>query len=185
MGQGQPLRQQPRGIVGGLAIERHHGGGNTGHAAQLGAPAVANRRHLDVIRAPADGLVKTMHSHVSGTSFPNRSHRGCARIPIAFAGLRDYPQSTCRRPRGNPWGGGGLNSTQPPGAIKRRRSRRKRPQPIAALLHEGLLINIFLGGGFSTGFARGMHRISTSAVEAPRCQPSRRAANGGAHCETS
>jgi hypothetical protein len=55
----------------------------------LRAPAVANRSHLDVIRASADSLVKTMHSHVSGTSFPNRSLRIRTRIPIASEGLRD------------------------------------------------------------------------------------------------
>jgi hypothetical protein len=57
-----------------------------------------------VIRAPADGLVKTMHSHVSGTSFPNRSLRDCARNPRAFEGLRDNPRSTWRRRRGKPVG---------------------------------------------------------------------------------
>jgi len=60
----QPVGQLPRGLVGGLPVERHHGGGDTGGAKQLCAPAIAHGRHLYQVRAPANGLFEAMYGHV-------------------------------------------------------------------------------------------------------------------------
>ena len=155
--QGQPLRQPARGIGGCLAVERHHRRRHTGDAAQLRAPAVPHRHHLDVIRPPGNGLVKTMHSHVSRRPSPNRSAAPHAR-GAGFAGRCQW----------SPCGRSCVNA-----ATKRvefyarafadqaKGSAKNRPHPLAAAVRAGIGTNIFSRRRLSTGFAPVIHRIST------------------------
>ena len=64
----KPLRQQPRRLGRRLTVERHHGGRHAGPAAQLRTPPVADGRHLDLVRAPANGLFEAMNGHVCDAS---------------------------------------------------------------------------------------------------------------------
>jgi len=66
MRQRQPVRELTGGLVGGLSVERHHRRRDAWNAAQLRTPAVADGRHLDVVRAPANGFLETMHGHWFG-----------------------------------------------------------------------------------------------------------------------
>ncbi len=121
MGEGQPLRQQSRGGVGCLAVERHHGCRDPWPAAQLRAPAIVDRRDLDVVRAPADGFLKAMHSHVSGR--PSRNRWRCVQSQMPDRIRRPNvirTQSDRRRHAMASRGRGALNSTRALFAIKRR-----------------------------------------------------------------
>ena len=62
--QRQPLRQLVRGLVGRLAVERHHGRGHARSAAQLRPPPVADVRDLNLVRPSADSLFEAMNDHV-------------------------------------------------------------------------------------------------------------------------
>ena len=59
----QPVGQLSRGFVRGLPVERHHGGRDAGGAKELRSPAVADGRHFDQVRAPANGLFEAMCNH--------------------------------------------------------------------------------------------------------------------------
>ena len=65
MRQRQPVGELPRGLVRGLPVERHHGGGDAGGAKELGAPPVADRRDLYEVRAPGNGFFEAMYGHVA------------------------------------------------------------------------------------------------------------------------
>ena len=64
MGHRQPVRELLGGPIGGLAVERHHRRRHAGSAPQLGAPAIPDGRHLDLVRTPADGFFEAMNVHV-------------------------------------------------------------------------------------------------------------------------
>src|SRR5262245_59958182 len=63
MGQGEPVRQLTGGLVGGLPVERHHGGLNARLTLKLGTPPVADGRDLNPVRTPADRLFEAMNDH--------------------------------------------------------------------------------------------------------------------------
>src|SRR5688572_26722656 len=63
MGEGEPLGELSRGLVGGRPVKRHHRGRNARHAQQLGAPTVADEHHLNEVRAPADSLFESVKGH--------------------------------------------------------------------------------------------------------------------------
>ena len=63
MGEGEPLGQLSRGLIGSRPVKRHHGGRDAGGAEQLGTPAVADVHDLDEVRAPADGFFEAMNGH--------------------------------------------------------------------------------------------------------------------------
>src|SRR5437867_1469080 len=64
VGQRQPLPHLAGGFIGRLAVKRHHGRRYTRAAAQLRPPPVADGRHLNLVRAPANGLLEMMNDHV-------------------------------------------------------------------------------------------------------------------------
>lgn len=64
VGQRQPLRQLPRGLVRRRTVKRHHRGWHPGAAAQLRTPPVTDGRHFDLVRTPADSLFEAMNDHV-------------------------------------------------------------------------------------------------------------------------
>jgi len=78
MGQSQPGCQLPGRFFGSRPVERHHGRRHPRQAAQLGAPAVADRRHLDLVRTACDRLFEMMNGHNwgrnEGVDFTQASH---------------------------------------------------------------------------------------------------------------
>jgi hypothetical protein len=62
----QPRRQLAGRLLWGLAVKGHHRRGHSGFSGQLGTPAVADRRHLDVVRTPTNGLFEMFDDHLSG-----------------------------------------------------------------------------------------------------------------------
>lgn len=159
MRQTQPLSQQPRRIVGRLAIEGHHRRRHARHAAHLGAPAISHRHHLDVVRAPGNGLVKTMHSHVSGRPSANKSAGRHVTTALPASVVVALEPSRAREERS------ALNSTRASSSIKRRGSRSPRPHRDRGSVHAGIGANIFFRSGFSTGFSPDVHRISTCSFD--------------------
>ena len=104
--------RQPRGqlagrFLWGLAIKRHHRGGQTRFPRQLGTPPVADGHHFDVVRTPADGFFEMVNDHLSGgpTGCVNAWFQPDVR-PVE--GVGDFTRSSC--------------------SIKRREARRRRPQ---------------------------------------------------------
>jgi hypothetical protein len=93
---GQRLRRlaavcerQPRGqlagrLFWGLAVERHHRRWYPGRAAELSSPAVADGRHLDLVRTPADGLFEMMNCHVWDAGRDVSSVRDFTRLSSAI-----------------------------------------------------------------------------------------------------
>ena len=65
MGQRQPFRQLFGRFVWSDAVERHHGGGDSGRPQELGAPSVADRPYFDQVRAAANVFVETVNGHVT------------------------------------------------------------------------------------------------------------------------
>lgn len=63
MRQCQPLGEQECRFIGRLAVKRHHRRRHPWKPPELRAPAVAYRRHLDVVRTTADGLFVAMNDH--------------------------------------------------------------------------------------------------------------------------
>lgn len=78
MGERQPVGQLLRGFVGGLPVERHHGSWDTGGPKELCAPTVADRRDLDEVRAPGNGLFEAMCGHVCDVSGSEEEARSYA-----------------------------------------------------------------------------------------------------------
>ena len=78
MSQGQPCGELTRGSFGRGPVERHHGRRHSWQAAQLGAPSVAHRRHLDVVRTAGDRFFEMMNGHSWGSKrvvdFTQASH---------------------------------------------------------------------------------------------------------------
>jgi hypothetical protein len=64
MRQRQPIRQLPCRLVRRRPVKRHHGGWHAGQSLKLRAPAVADGRYFDVVRAPANSLFECMNDHV-------------------------------------------------------------------------------------------------------------------------
>lgn len=159
MRQTQPLSEQPRRVIGRLAIEGHHRRWHTRQAAHLCAPAISHRRHFDVVRAPGNGLVKTMHNHVSGRPSANRSAGRHAATALPASVVVALEPSRAREERS------ALNSTRASSSIKRRGSRSPRPHRRDGSVHERITANIFFRSRFSTGFSRDVHRISTCGFE--------------------
>jgi hypothetical protein len=63
--------RQPGGQLAGrllrrLAVEGHHRGGHPGFPCQLGAPPVADGRHVDMVRTPTYSFFKVVNDHLSG-----------------------------------------------------------------------------------------------------------------------
>ena len=61
--QREPSGQQAHRFVRGLAVKRHHGRRQSGPAAQLGAPSIADGHRLDLVRPTANGFFEAMHDH--------------------------------------------------------------------------------------------------------------------------
>jgi hypothetical protein len=64
MRQRQPVSQLSRRFVRGGAIKRHHRCRHPGPPPQLRTPSVADGRHFDLVRAPANGLFESVNDHV-------------------------------------------------------------------------------------------------------------------------
>ena len=64
----QPGSQLLDRLLGGLAVEGHHGGLHARVPAELGSPPVADGHHLDLVRTPANGLFEMLNGHLSGGS---------------------------------------------------------------------------------------------------------------------
>ena len=156
----EPLRELAGGGVRRLAIERHHRRWHAWHAAQLRAPVIAHWRDLDVVRTSANGFVKTMHSHVSWRPSRNRgfmphANRLAGGGPGGFRRERGVhvEQGTMGRKRDEFYARGSFDQAK---EIAKAAST----VPLAPLPARSTP-NIFFAGGFSTGFARGIHRFST------------------------
>ncbi|HEY3057641.1 MAG TPA: hypothetical protein VGL99_01565, partial [Chloroflexota bacterium] len=64
MGQRQPAQELAGGFIRRLPVKGHHSGGHPGAAPQLRSPPVADGRHLDLVRTPANGFFEVMNDHV-------------------------------------------------------------------------------------------------------------------------
>jgi hypothetical protein len=62
----QPRGQLPGRLLWGLAVEGHHRGGHPGFPRQLGAPPVADGRHVDLVRTPTYRFFEVVNDHLSG-----------------------------------------------------------------------------------------------------------------------
>jgi hypothetical protein len=76
----QPRSQQASRFFWGRAVKRHHGCGHTGLSRQLGAPPVADGRHVDVVRTPTYSFFEVVNDHLSGG-------------PTEFAGMSGWDQT--------------------------------------------------------------------------------------------
>ena len=64
VGQGEPLGQLACCLAGRFPVEGHHRGRDAWRATQLGAPPVADRRDLYLVRTTANGFFEAMNRHV-------------------------------------------------------------------------------------------------------------------------
>jgi hypothetical protein len=135
----EPGRQLAGGLLGGLAVEGHHGRRHARLPGQLGAPAVADRRHFNLVRTPGDGFFE-MVNHLSGG------------FDLSIRSAADFTRSSR--------------------AIKRRRSRRPRPQPPVSAIVGRSERRKMCAVGLSTRFARLVHSFSTAQLSlTKRCPP--------------
>jgi hypothetical protein len=137
---GQPGAQLAGRRVRRRTIERHHGRRNARRAHDLGAPAVAgDRRHLDPINAPADGLVEALNrlgcSRSSGQYRAPQERGAKSEHSLAAGATRQAKGAT----KGASTGG-----------IRAKCTR--------------LRVIFFARDGFSTGDARVFHTISTAPL---------------------
>jgi hypothetical protein len=65
MREGQPRRQLAGRLLWSLAIEGHHRGGHAWFPRQLGAPPVADGRHVNLVRTPTYGFFEVVNDHLS------------------------------------------------------------------------------------------------------------------------
>jgi hypothetical protein len=63
----EPLRELASRFIGRPAVKRHHGCGHPRRTPELCAPPVADGRHLDLVRTPANGFFEAMNCHVVST----------------------------------------------------------------------------------------------------------------------
>jgi hypothetical protein len=64
----QPCGQLAGRLLWGLAVKGHHRGGDARRPAKLGAPPVADGRHLYLVRTPADRFFEVVNGQLSGGS---------------------------------------------------------------------------------------------------------------------
>ena len=144
--------RQPRGqlagrLLWGLAVEGHHRGRHSRFPRQLGAPPVADGRHVDLVRTPTYRFFEVVNDHVSGGP------------TVCCGSVRLGPET-----RQTVRSAGDL--TRPLQPIKRREARRRRPQPgfapIVARSHQRKICVIKL----PTRYSRVIHRFSTAGLGA-------------------
>ena len=63
MGEGEPLRQQPGGLIRGGPVKRHHRRRDARRPQQLGAPPITDGHDLDQVCAPTNGFFVAMNGH--------------------------------------------------------------------------------------------------------------------------
>jgi hypothetical protein len=129
--------RQPRGQLTGrllwrLAVEGHHGGRHASGPAELRAPAIGDRRYLDLVRTPADSFFEMMNGHLGDAGREVRSAGDFTRLSRA---------------------------------IKRNRSRRRRPQPPVRTIIQRSGQRKICGVRLSTRFALTMHRLCTEGIQ--------------------
>ena len=72
----QPGGQLMRSFFRGRPVERHHRRGYPSRAAELGTPAIADGRYLDVVRTPTDSFFEMMNDHVGDVTGREASNEG-------------------------------------------------------------------------------------------------------------
>ena len=86
--EGQPAEKLAGGFVWRLAVEGHHRCRHARSAAKLGAPPVADRRHLNLVRAAANDFFEVMNDHVCVCP------KGLRAATILFASARRSSEAT-------------------------------------------------------------------------------------------
>ena len=139
----QPLREKPRSFVWCRSVERHHRRWEARRAAQLRAPSVADGRHLDVVRPPANRFVEAK-SLVQKRLVQKHCH--VCRCPGKWSGLQFYAVAV---------------------RDQAKRVAKTVQQTRARSVFRGSAQKKILRVRFSTGFALSVHRFSTTSVRRP------------------
>jgi len=139
--------RQPRGqlagrLLWGLAVEGHHRSRHAGLPGQLGAPAIAHRRHFDVVRTPTNGFFEMFNDHLSG------GPTECVEVRRLSSDRLDSVRSA-----------GDFTPSSPP--IKRREPRRRRPHQWFGSIVGGSRQRKMCVSRLPTRFSRVIHRFST------------------------
>jgi hypothetical protein len=147
MREGQPRRQLAGRLLWSLPVEGHHRGGHAWFPRQLGAPPVADWRHVNLVRTPAYGFFEVVNDHLSGGP---TNQAGNVRLgPDTHQSVRSVGDSTRSSPR-----------------IKRREARRHRPQPGFAPIVARSCQRKICVLKLPTRFSRVIHRFSTAGLGA-------------------
>lgn len=140
--------RQPRGqlagrLLWGRAVEGHHRGRHSRFPRQLGAPPVADGRHVDLVRTPTYRFFEMVNDHVSGG-------------PTVCCGSVRLGPDTRQTVRS----AGDLTRSSPP--IKRREARRRRPQWGFGSIVGGSGERKMCVSRLPTRFSRVINRFSTA-----------------------